>query len=66
MIATTAPAVEKTYEVALDLVEEINHGLESGTRHYRTKNGKLLTTLDEVVQAILGGYLATLGENSHG
>jgi hypothetical protein len=44
---------EATYHAALKLVARIDDDLTRGTRHYRTKAGMLLTTLDEVVRAIL-------------
>jgi len=42
-----------TYMAALELVQYIDDSLTLGTRHYRTKSGQLLRTLDEVVHAIL-------------
>jgi len=45
------------YYAALKLVAGIEQNLASGCRHYRTKNGKLLTTLDEVVNAIVNHQL---------
>ncbi len=44
---------EATYNAALKLVAKIDEDLTRGIRHYRTKTGVLLTTLDEVVRAIL-------------
>lgn len=44
---------DATYYAALDLVSQIGEELKLGTRHYRNKAGVLLTTLDEVVRAIL-------------
>ncbi|MDH3674498.1 MAG: hypothetical protein OES12_03305 [Anaerolineae bacterium] len=44
---------EATYYAALELVARIDEDLTRGIRHYRNKAGLLLTTLDEVVQAIL-------------
>ncbi|HEX9925034.1 MAG TPA: hypothetical protein VGD99_20430 [Anaerolineae bacterium] len=44
---------EATYYAALDLVAYIDEALKKGTCHYRNKAGLLLTTLDEVVRAIL-------------
>ena len=46
-----------TYQAALQLVERIDHELTYGLRHYRTKAGRLLTYLDEVVNAILSDDL---------
>ncbi len=48
---------EATYYAALDLVARIDEDLTRGIRHYRNKAGLLLTTLDEVVQAILDDNL---------
>jgi hypothetical protein len=44
---------EATYNAALKLVAQIDEDLTKGIRHYRTKNGQLLTTLDQVINAIL-------------
>jgi len=44
---------EATYNAALELVAIIDENLTRGTCHYRNKAGLLLTTLDEVVHAIL-------------
>lgn len=49
--------VEQTYKAALELVARIDEDLTRKTRHYRTKAGELLTTLDEVVRAILADDL---------
>ena len=46
------------YSVALDVVERIDALLERRAQHYRTKSGQLLTTLDQVVTAILQDDLA--------
>jgi hypothetical protein len=48
---------EKVYEAALKLVAQIDNDIKNGTRHYRTKSGELLFTLDEVVRAILDDNL---------
>jgi hypothetical protein len=48
---------EATYNAALKLVARIDEDLTKGTRHYRNKAGVLLTTLDEVVHAILNDDL---------
>jgi len=48
---------EATYEAALELVARIDEDLTRGIRHYRNKGGKLLTTLDEVINAILSNDL---------
>lgn len=45
------------YYAALELVAYIDEALTRGTRHYRNKAGELLTTLDEVVHAILNNDL---------
>lgn len=44
---------ERTYHLALELVAIIDEDLSRGTRHYRTKTGQLLTTLDQVIRAAL-------------
>ena len=48
---------QKTYLLALLLVAQIDAHLTNRTRHYRNRAGVLLTTLDEVVNAILAGDL---------
>ena len=48
---------EATYHAALELVARIDEDLTRGVRHYRTKAGVLLTTLDEVIRAILDDNL---------
>lgn len=45
------------YLTALELVARIDEDLTRGVRHYRTTAGELLTTLDQVVVAILAGDL---------
>lgn len=46
------------YLTALELVARIDEDLTRGVRHYRTRAGELLTTLDEVTRAILDGSLS--------
>lgn len=53
VMAARAAEQEATYYAALNLVAHIDEDLTRGTRHYRNKAGVLLTTLDEVVHAIL-------------
>jgi hypothetical protein len=57
---------EKTiaFQDAENLVYFISDHLDAGTRHFRTKAGRLLLTLDEVIRAILSGEFdpATLGQ----
>lgn len=48
---------EDAYYAALKLVTRIDEDLTKGIRHYRNKAGILLTTLDEVVRAILDNDL---------
>jgi DNA-binding ferritin-like protein len=48
---------EATYYAALELVAQIDEDLTRGVRHYRNKAGVLLTTLDEVVRAIIDNNL---------
>lgn len=51
------PDREASYHAALELVAHIDEQLTRGTCHYRNKAGLLLTTLDEVVNAILADDL---------
>ena len=44
---------ETTYYAALELVAVIDENLRRGVFHYRNKTGRLLNTLDEVINAIL-------------
>jgi hypothetical protein len=48
----------RAYKVAYVLVQRIDADLTSGRRHYRDKAGVLLTTLDQVVRALMAGELA--------
>ncbi len=52
-IVSRRSEAELAYEAALNLVAQIEEHLTYGTRHYRTKDGTLLHTLDQVVLAIL-------------
>lgn len=52
-IVARKPDAQVRYEAALELVARIDEHLTRGTRHYRTKSGELLRTLDQVVNAIL-------------
>lgn len=56
---------EATYNAALELVARIDEDLTRGIRHYRTKAGRLLTTLDEVVRAILEDNLLLAEEKEN-
>ena len=56
-MAPTAAERESAYYAAVELVAYIDEALAKGTRHYRNKAGELLTTLDEVVHAILNNDL---------
>lgn len=51
---------ERTYRASLELVARIDENLTRGVKHYRTRTGLLLTTLDEVVRAIVAGNLMEL------
>lgn len=56
----STPAIverEAAYHAALRLVARIDDDLQRGIRHYRTKAGKLLISLDEVVRAIIADDL---------
>jgi hypothetical protein len=55
---------EVAYHAALKLVAKIDDELTRGIRHYRNKAGVLLTTLDEVVRAILDDDLQLAEETS--
>lgn len=57
---------EASYFAALELVARIDEDLTRGIRHYRTKAGVLLTTLDEVVRAILDDNLLLSEEQEAG
>jgi hypothetical protein len=57
---------EATYYAALELVARIDEDLTRGIRHYRNKAGVLLTTLDEVVRAILDDDLLVPEEQESG
>jgi hypothetical protein len=46
------------YAAALKLVQAIDHNLRNGTQHYYDTQGKLLRTLDEVINAMLTDSLA--------
>lgn len=52
-----AVAVDEVYAAALRAVQAIDGRLEAGY-HYRAADGRLLTTLEEVVRAIADGGLA--------
>jgi len=47
------------YQLIFQLTQEIETHLTRGTRHYWAWDGTLLTTLDEVVRAILADELLT-------
>jgi len=51
---------EVTYRAALELVALIDQNLSRGICHYRDRAGRLLTTLDEVVHAMLNNDLMSL------
>lgn len=48
---------EATYQASLELVAEIDYNLTTGSGHYYDSLGERLTTLEEVVRAILGNDL---------
>ena len=47
-------------DLAMRFIERVDEDLTRGVRHYRTKCGVLLTTLDEVVRAALDDELLTV------
>lgn len=51
------PTEDAAYRAALELVARIDEDLTRGVRHYRTKAGVLLTTLDETTRAIIDNDL---------
>lgn len=55
---------EAAYQAALKLVARIDEDLRRGVRHYRNRAGELLTTLDEVVRAVLRNELFLPEEQS--
>jgi hypothetical protein len=57
--ATVAAGKDAAYHAALRLVRRIDSDLERGTGHYRTTDGLLLATLDQVVNAIIANNLET-------
>jgi hypothetical protein len=63
---TKATEQEAAYHAALELVARIDEDLVRGIRHYRTQAGLLLTTLDEVVRAILEDNLLLSEEHDNG
>jgi hypothetical protein len=54
---TSHQDADARYAAALELVCAIDEHLQKRTRHYRDTQGRLLLTLDEVIQAILTGSL---------
>ncbi len=65
VLVPRSPQQQQTaYEAALELVQLIDTHLTNGTQHYRTKSGKLLRTLDQVVNAILADNLLVEAPNT--
>jgi hypothetical protein len=56
-VSRSANEGEACYAAALRLVQGIDRHLQAGTRHYYDTQGRLLTTLDQVVNAILSNTL---------
>jgi len=56
-VAQQMDDADARYAAALRLVQAIDRDLQKGTRHYYDASGKLLVSLDEVVQAILNDTL---------
>jgi hypothetical protein len=57
VVSHAQPESDTAYYAALKLVARIDEDLTQGIRHYRSKAGVLLTTLDQVVNAILNDDL---------
>ena len=53
-----ADDADARYAAALKLVQAIDHNLRNGTQHYYDTRGRLLSTLDEVIHAMLTDSLA--------
>jgi hypothetical protein len=53
------------YVAALKLVEAIDYNLRNGTQHYYDTRGRLLSTLDEVIHAVLTDNLAVGKPTKH-
>jgi hypothetical protein len=53
VVTHSASEADAAYYAALRLVDRIDEDLTKGIRHYRNRAGELLTTLDQVVNAIL-------------
>jgi hypothetical protein len=62
-VSESASERDVSYAAALRLVEQIDSHLGAGTRHYYDTQGRLLTTLDGVVEAILSNTLQQKGES---
>jgi hypothetical protein len=54
-----ADEADARYAAALKLVQVIDHNLRNGTQHYYDTQGRLLRTLDEVINAVLTDSLAS-------
>jgi len=63
LVRKRTEAPPEAYEAALQLVALIEQHLSAGTRHYRTKSGELLRTLDQVINAILEDNLLLEAED---
>lgn len=57
LVPRTPQQQQTSFDAAMELVQLIDAHLTHGTQHYRTKSGKLLRTLDQVVNAILSDNL---------
>jgi hypothetical protein len=62
VVSSPVSEQEAAYYAALRLVARIDEDLTKGIRHYRNKAGLLLTTLDQVIHAILNDDLLLPGE----
>ncbi|GEM_PF-3297110 len=63
-LVPTPAEQEATYYAALELVKLIDENLKRKVRHYRNNAGELLTTLDEVICAILNDDLLLTTEKT--
>jgi hypothetical protein len=56
-----ADSADARYAAALKLVQTIDNNLRKGTQHYYDTRGRLLSSLDEVIHAMLTDTLSMNG-----